>query len=242
MRRIGRWLAVAALIVWVASALVVSAGLGFSKSAVVVGLKTAPLLTAQLFARDAKSFCDLPDTPAVAVLHKDFKSAIGARDGRRLYDMAVSRGYRRALDVGTGEGYAALWLGLAMRATGGKVITIEIDPVTAGQARDNIRDAQLENVIESRINDAFREVPVIPGDLDFLFLDLGGAHHEKLFEMLLPRLAPGGAIVSHNALALRLTAAGYLPAAYRAANLETSIFPTLSGGLAISVKTAAAAR
>ncbi|GEM_PF-1028927 len=238
IRRIARWVTVAALGIWVALALLVSAGLGFGMRTLLVGMKTPPLLTAELFTRDAKSFSDLPDTPAIPVLHRDFGPAIGVSDGRRLYDMVVSRGYRRALDVGTGNGYAALWLGMAMRATGGKAITIEIDPATARQARRNIQDAQLENVVDLRINDVFREVPAIPGDFDFVFLDLGGVHHERLLEMLSPRLAPGGAIVSHNALGLRFTAAGYLPAAWRNANLETGILPTLSGGLAISVKTA----
>jgi predicted O-methyltransferase YrrM len=129
-----------------------------------------------------------------------------------------------------------------MKATGGKVITVEIDPATAHQAREKFRAAQVEDVIESRINDAVREVPATRGSFDFVFLDLGGAHQEELFDLLYPRLASGGALVSHNAFGLRYSAAGYLPAVYRKNDMETTIVPTLSGGLAISVKTPVSAR
>jgi predicted O-methyltransferase YrrM len=47
------------------------------------------------------------------------------------------------LDVGTARGYAAVWFGLAARTTGGRVVTIEIDPQVAAEARENIRRAGL---------------------------------------------------------------------------------------------------
>jgi predicted O-methyltransferase YrrM len=223
--------------IWIAVALAVTASLGFSSEGHLAGLKSAPLMAAELLTPDRHSFRLLPDTPATAVLRRDLgQGGISAADGRKLYDLVVRHGYRRVLDVGTGYGYAALWLGMAMTSTGGKVITIEIDPATARLARDHIREAQMDGVIESRIDDALREIPAIPGDFDLVFLDLGGAHHKELFDLLYSRVAPGGTIVSHNAFALRFTAPAYLPAVQRTPDMETRIVPTLSGGLAISVK------
>jgi predicted O-methyltransferase YrrM len=138
--------------------------------------------------------------------------------------------------VGTAQGYSALWLGMAVRVTGGKVITIEIDPALARQARENIRCSGLQDVIESKTNDALLEIPAISGEFDFVFLDLGGAHHKQLLDILYPRLAEGGAIVSHNAYALRFTGDGYMTALDHNANLSTMIVPTISGGIAVSVK------
>jgi predicted O-methyltransferase YrrM len=48
---------------------------------------------------------------------------------------------------------------MALCRNGGSVVTIEIDPAAAETARTNFRAAGLEKVVDSRINDAFQEIP-----------------------------------------------------------------------------------
>ncbi|MGH2348714.1 MAG: O-methyltransferase [bacterium] len=76
---------------------------------------------------------------------------VPAQDGRFLHDLIVRKGYMRGLEIGTSNGYSSLWLGLAFRETGGRLITIEIEPKRAKEARRNIREAGLADVIDSRI-------------------------------------------------------------------------------------------
>jgi len=62
---------------------------------------------------------------------------------------------QRGLKIGTFTGYSALWMGLALQKTGGELITIEIDKGYGQVAQQNFQKAGLEDVIDSRINDAF---------------------------------------------------------------------------------------
>lgn len=239
--RITAVLAALVLLAWAGVALAMALCSGFSEASLLAGVKAVPKLAADLFAPKEDSFRGLPNIAATSVLRRGFGHGVSASDGRMLYDLLVKRGYRRVLDVGTARGYAALWFGMAMRETGGKVITIEIDPAVAQRARENIRQAGLEDVIESRINDALIEVPATRGDFDFVFLDLGGPHHRELLDLLYPRLTRGGAIVSHNAYLLRFTGDDYLATVCNKADMETRILPTLSGGIAVSVKRSSSA-
>ena len=93
-----------------------------------------------------KNFAGLEDSRALPVLKRVIGQGVSPADGRMFHDLIVERGYHRALDIGTAEGYAALWLGLAMKRNGGQVITVEIEPETADRARANIRQAGLEGV------------------------------------------------------------------------------------------------
>lgn len=67
-----------------------------------------------------KNFAGLEDARALPVLKKVIGQGVSPADGRMLHDLIVEREYKSALDIGTAEGYTALWLGLAMKRTGAK--------------------------------------------------------------------------------------------------------------------------
>ena len=43
---------------------------------------------------------------------------------------------KRVLEIGAARGYSAIWIGLGLRQTGGKLTTIEFDPVRAKEAAE----------------------------------------------------------------------------------------------------------
>jgi predicted O-methyltransferase YrrM len=139
------------------------------------------------------------------------------------------------VSIGTAEGYSALWFGLAMKRTGGRVITVEIDPETADIARANIRQAGLEGVIDSRINDAIAEIPALKGDFDFVFMDTAPLN-KKLYDLLQMRISSGGAILAHNADSLKTEQPEFLKAIQSDPSFETKIVPTARGGILVSVR------
>ena len=64
--------------------------------------------------------------PHVEALLKQIKAAdkdqlaVSEEDGRFLRLLVVTRGAKRALEIGAASGYSAIWMGLGMRETGGK--------------------------------------------------------------------------------------------------------------------------
>src|SRR5688572_27121163 len=75
--------------------------------------------------------------PAVARVLADIKArdkgqlAVSEEDGRFLRLMIASSGAKHALEIGGASGYSAIWMGLGLRETGGRLVTIEYDPVRA---------------------------------------------------------------------------------------------------------------
>lgn len=234
-------LAIFVLAGWAGSALIFSLYSGLSACTLLSGLRLVPtILTAygreRLRGDSVFSGLDLPQ--AVPVLKEAFGHGVSPSDGRLLHDLIVTSGYRRALDIGTAKGYAAIWLGVAMKKTGGKVITIEIDPSTAAQGRENIRRAGLADVIDSRINDALLEIPALPGELDFVFIDVGAPLNKRFLDLLTNRITPGGVVTAHNAVMFHASQPEFLRAITTDPRFETRIANTFSGGISITkVKT-----
>ncbi len=60
-------------------------------------------------------------------------------DGRLMRMLAESLKAKHVVELGTANGYSALWFCLALRATEGKLTTHEIDPERIAMAKENFR-------------------------------------------------------------------------------------------------------
>src|SRR5215213_5858135 len=65
--------------------------------------------------------------------------AVSEEDGRFLRLMVASSRAKRALEIGAASGYSAIWIGMGLRDTGGRLVTIEYDPLRAKELVANIR-------------------------------------------------------------------------------------------------------
>src|SRR5690242_17164301 len=92
--------------------------------------------------------------------------AISEEDGRFLRLLIASSGRKRALEIGGASGYSAIWMAQGLRATGGKLVSIEYDPVRARELADNIKRAGMTDVVQVIAGDAFAEIPRLPGTFD----------------------------------------------------------------------------
>ncbi len=161
---------------------------------------------------------------------------VPARDGRFLYDMIIRNGYKRGLEIGTSNGYSTLWLGLAFRETGGRVITLEIDPASGKEARGNFEKAGLDDTIDARIADAFEEILKIEGDFDFVFIDAWKPDYIKFWGMLKGRVAPGGAITAHNVSSQARDMRDFLDAIKNDPDFETTLHEVSPAGISVSIR------
>ena len=157
-------------------------------------------------------------------------------DGRLLYDLIVKNKYQRGLEIGTSNGYSGLWLGAAFQETGGKLITIEIERKRAIEARENFHKAGFDEVISSRINDAFKEIPDIKGDFDFVFIDAWKPDYIKFFHLLKNRIKIGGVITAHNVINAGRDMQDFLNAIKNDPSFETTIDKSSFAGVSISFK------
>ena len=159
---------------------------------------------------------------------------VPAEDGRLLYDIIVLNGYKRGLEIGTSNGYSALWLGMAFKKTGGNLITLEIEPKRAREAQENFEHAGLDEIIDSRINDALREIPALEGKFDFVFIDAWKPDYIKYLELILPKMKIGGVITAHNVSSQGGSMGDFLDEIQRNPKLTTTIDRSSRAGVSIS--------
>ena len=124
--------------------------------------------------------------------------AVSEEDGRFLQVLVGATNARQVLEIGAASGYSAIWIGLGLRQTGGRLVTIEYDPIRAKEAAANIERAGLSDIVRVVPGDAFKEVPKIPGAFDLVFLDAWKPDYKKFFDLAFPRVAPGGLFLAHN--------------------------------------------
>jgi caffeoyl-CoA O-methyltransferase len=162
--------------------------------------------------------------------------AVSEEDGRFLRLLAVTSGAKRALEIGAASGYSAIWMGLAMRDTGGKLVTIEYDKVRAAQAAANIKKAGLSDVVQVISGDAFAEIPKVAGTFDFVFCDAWKRDYQKFFDMVFPRMDKGGLFLGHNVINKRDEMADFLKTIHTSPAVLTSIVAPSGEGVSITLK------
>ncbi len=126
--------------------------------------------------------------------------AVSEEDGRFLRVLVGATNARQVLEIGAASGYSAIWIGLGLRQTGGTLTTIEFDPVRAKEAAANVQRAGLSDIVKVVHGDAFKEIPRVPGTFDLVFLDAWKPDYKKFFDMVFPRLKPGGLFLAHNVI------------------------------------------
>ena len=157
-------------------------------------------------------------------------------DGEFLHDFIVERGYKRGLEIGTSNGYSAIWMGMALRKTGGKLVTLEIDKRRASLARKNFARVKLGKVIELREGDALEIIPGLSGPFDFVFIDAWKPDYIRYFRMVFPKVRAGGAIFAHNVLSHGSEMREFLEVIQDHPDLETRIDRRSRAGISVSVK------
>jgi len=123
---------------------------------------------------------------------------IPARDGQLLYDLIIKGNYKNALEIGTSTGHSGIWIAWALSKTGGKLLTIEIDPDRHREAMQNFREAGLSEYIDARLGDAHELVKQVKGPFDFVFSDADKNWYKNYFTDIDPKLKVGGCYTTHN--------------------------------------------
>ena len=110
---------------------------------------------------------------------------------------------KNILEIGTSNGYSAIWIALALRETKGHLTTIEFWDKRQSIARENFEICGISDLITPIIGSAFpvMEELIEKGEkFDFVFMDANKGEYIKYFELADKMLTNGGIIAADNVL------------------------------------------
>ena len=154
--------------------------------------------------------------------------------GRFLFAIAASQPGIEVLEIGGSRGYSSIWLASGARVLGGRLTSLESDPVKCEAWRVNVTEAHLEEWAELIEGDAFETLRSAGDVFDLVFLDAEKDDYEALFELARPLLEPGALVVADNVLSHAETLASYSAARQADPTLSSVTLP-LDRGLELSV-------
>jgi predicted O-methyltransferase YrrM len=181
-------------------------------------------------------------TPEVTRLLQRIKTAdveqlaVSEEDGRFLRVLVAATNARHVLEIGGAYGYSAIWMGLGLRETGGRLTSIEFDPARARVAAANIRSAGLADIVAVVPGDAFSEIPKLTGRFDLVFVDAWKRDYKRFLDLILPRLVPRGLFLAHNVVNKQEEMRDFLAAIQNDPRLLTTIVAPSGEGMSLSYK------
>lgn len=131
-------------------------------------------------------------------------------EGELLFQIALSSGAKRVVEIGTSYGFSGLFWGAAMLKTGGHLHTIDRDPKKYDSSRLTFAQARLNDVITNHLGDAGEILKTFPSGIDLVFIDANKAGTRDYFDLVWPKLRAGGSILVDNATTHRSELSHYV--------------------------------
>lgn len=138
------------------------------------------------------------------------------------------------LEIGTSGGYSALWLALACRKHGRKLITFEILPQKVSIARETLQAAEVEDVVELVQGDA-RTYLENYSEVSFCFLDAEKEMYGECYEKIIPNMTTNGFLIADNVISHKEILGNMVEHALRDERTDSVVVP-IGSGLLLCVK------
>jgi predicted O-methyltransferase YrrM len=167
--------------------------------------------------------------------HGERYANVSTADGRLLRQLTEAVNAKRVVELGTSTGESGLWFSMALRKTGGKLYTHDIDPGRISVARQNFKKAGVDDIVVITEGDAHQTAPKNTDPIDVLFIDAEKEGYDAYLKELLPYVRPGGLIIAHN---MRRPAPNprYVEAITTSPDLDTSFVLMDGAGVGITLK------
>jgi predicted O-methyltransferase YrrM len=164
--------------------------------------------------------------------------SVPRQDAEFLHLLVKATRARNVLEVGTSHGYSAIWMGLGLEETGGRLTTVEMDAERFNLARKHLDEAGLSTRVTCLKGDGHAEVAKLRGPFDFVFLDADKEGQVDYFRKLYPeKLVPGGILAVHNAIRQADSMKDYLDMIRKNPDFDTvTLSATLDDGFCLSYR------
>ena len=170
---------------------------------------------------------------------------VGPQVGRILYQYVKIGGARRCFEMGSGFGYSAFWIAMALPEDGSLICT-EASQNNVDLAEDYLKVAGLLPKVQLEIGDALKTLRNTEGVFDFIFCDVDKEFYPEALQIAVNKLRTGGLLITDNALfhgrvlnpnpdATARGVVEYNRAAFGSESLWTTVLP-VRDGLAVSLK------
>lgn len=157
-------------------------------------------------------------------------------DGRLMRMLTETLVARHVVEIGTSNGYATMWFCLALRSTGGRLTTHEMNPTRIALAKSNFKKAGIENLVTLVEGDAHKTIGGLTGPIDVLLLDADHTGFSDYLKKLLPLVRAGGLIIAHDSSGLARQMQDYFETIASDPDLETVFVDASRWGMCITRK------
>ena len=128
---------------------------------------------------------------------------VSPAQGKLLNLLARMNGAKRILEIGTLGGYSTIWLARAL-PPGGKVVTLELEPHHADVARNNLKTAELTELVDLRVGPALETLAALSAEgtapFDFIFIDADKPNNRHYLSWAVRLSRPSTVIVCDNVI------------------------------------------
>lgn len=197
------------------------------------------LLSLAVYGQGAKNQKELDEKVQAFLLKNKSKWRdlnVPYEDGQVLHDVIVKNKYTSALEIGTSTGHSTIWIAWALSKTGGKLITIEIDPERHEKAVENLKAVGLSDYVDARLADAHELVKKLEGPFDFVFSDADKTWYTQYFKDLQNKLSVGACFTAHNVNNNFSGVTEFMEYVKSQKNFETTIVGSRGEGISLSYK------
>lgn len=146
-------------------------------------------------------------------------------------------GVKNVLEIGTSNGYSALWIADALRdsANNGHLTTIEFYEKRQCIAKENIEKCGLSPVVtfkQGRALEILKELDFAP---DMVFIDANKSEYIQYFDLLKDKLPKGAIILADNVISHAAKVADFLEAINNDKRFQSQVLD-LPAGLLMALK------
>jgi predicted O-methyltransferase YrrM len=150
---------------------------------------------------------------------------------------------QRVLEFGTCLGYSTIWLAEALKATGGRLISVEYEKKFFEKTRKNLVKAGLSSYVELIHGDANEVIDELTGPFDIIFQDSDKDLYPVMLEKCIKLVRKNGLLITDDALFKPMGVPAHLcteiekfnELVFNDARLYSTILP-IGDGVVLSVK------
>jgi predicted O-methyltransferase YrrM len=159
---------------------------------------------------------------------------ITRKTGQLLSILVRATKAKRVLEIGTSNGYSALWLADAVRTLAGKIITVEVSPAKAALAHANFERSGLSPWIRQEVLEGGEFLgEQVSSSFDLIFLDSDREQYVAWWPWIQNVLAPRGLLIVDNAVSHAAEMESFIRLVDTTAGYSALTVPTGKGELVV---------